>query len=127
MNQRGGLERLARRLLRHLGRGQAAQLIVNERKEFLSSGGIAARHGFENVCDISHGQDASWISYIGNAAAYIPISVSHCISEALSEVVMAFLSLKRGGVKLTISRQHMVSKLQEKEECFSSTCRSDEG
>ena len=59
VNQRRGLESVARGLLRHLDRGQAAQPLVNQRQQFLRSGDIAMRHGFENVRDVAHGKNGA--------------------------------------------------------------------
>ena len=41
MHKRGGFERLAGWLTRHLARGESAQLIINEREQFLGGFGIA--------------------------------------------------------------------------------------
>ena len=41
MHQRGGLQRVPARLVRHLARGQLAKFFVNEREQLIGGSGIA--------------------------------------------------------------------------------------
>jgi len=50
MHEGSGLERLARRKLRHADGGEFAQLLVNEREQLLRS----LRVAFENERDFAH-------------------------------------------------------------------------
>src|SRR6266481_822217 len=52
VNQGRGLESVTRSLPSHFVRGQFAQFLVNQRKQFLRGRLIAARHGFENTSDV---------------------------------------------------------------------------
>jgi hypothetical protein len=54
MNQRRGLEGLARGLLGHPGRGQTAQLLVNQRQEFFSGLGVALLGRVKNEREVTH-------------------------------------------------------------------------
>jgi len=48
------MQRLARRLIGHLARGQLAEFIVNERKQFLRGVGVALFQRTEDAGDIAH-------------------------------------------------------------------------
>ena len=54
MDKRGGLERLACRLLRHLGRREPAEFVINERQKFFGSLGVALLDPVENASDLAH-------------------------------------------------------------------------
>ena len=55
MNQRGGLQRLARLLLGHLRGRQLAQFLINQREQLISSLAIARINGMEQLGDVGHG------------------------------------------------------------------------
>jgi hypothetical protein len=54
MDQGGGLERLARRLLDQLLCRKLAQLVVDERQELLSGVGVAVLDGGQDAGDVGH-------------------------------------------------------------------------
>lgn len=54
MNQRGGLERVAGALARHLVRGQFAQLLIDEREQLIGGLRLASFNGLENARDVAH-------------------------------------------------------------------------
>ena len=54
VDQGGGLERLAGLLLRELLGGQLAELVVDQRQEFLGRLGIALLDGREDAGDVVH-------------------------------------------------------------------------
>ena len=54
MNQRGSLQRVAGRFVRHFVRSQVAEFRIKERKQFLSDLGIALLNGVEDAGDIAH-------------------------------------------------------------------------
>lgn len=56
MNKRRRLEGLARNLIRHFRCGQAAQLIVHLREQFLRDPGVAFAllHAVENASNVAH-------------------------------------------------------------------------
>ena len=59
MDKRGGLERLACRLLRHLGRREPAEFVINERQKFLGGLGVALLDAVENASNLAHGRKFS--------------------------------------------------------------------
>ena len=54
MHQRGGLQGLARRFSRHLGRGQLTQLLVNQRQQLIEGMLVAFADAFEDQSDVAH-------------------------------------------------------------------------
>ena len=55
VNERGGLQGLARGLLSHFGGGHAAQVLVNERKQLVGGGGVAVLYCLKNARYVTHG------------------------------------------------------------------------
>jgi len=55
VNQRSGLEGLAGGFVRHPGRGQLAQLFIDQREQFVGGVGIALLDGRQDVSHIAHG------------------------------------------------------------------------
>ena len=55
MHQRGGLECVAGRFVRHFVRGQPPQLLIDQWQQFVPSLGVALFHGSENLSDVVHG------------------------------------------------------------------------
>ena len=54
MDQGGGLERLTRHFPGQLVRGQAAQLVVDERQQLAGGLGVALRNGVQRLGDGIH-------------------------------------------------------------------------
>src|SRR6266508_620522 len=54
MDERGGLQGLTRGFVRHLVRGQFAQLVVNQWQQFVRSFAIALLGQSENLRDVAH-------------------------------------------------------------------------
>lgn len=54
VNECGRLESLTRRFPRHLGRGECAQFLVNQRQQFLSGFGIALLNAVEDAGEVAH-------------------------------------------------------------------------
>jgi hypothetical protein len=75
MHQRRRLKCLSRANVSHLGCREAAQLLVDQREQFVSSGGISIGHGFENLRDAAHGKDDSGAFIVGNTVSDISIFV----------------------------------------------------
>lgn len=65
VNERGGLQSLARGFAGHPVRGQSPQLIINQRQQLLRGlgialpGGLKNARGFRHACRIASGQDAT--------------------------------------------------------------------
>jgi hypothetical protein len=59
VDERGGVESLPRLLVGHVDRGEAAQLVVNERKEVRRGVPIALVDGGEDVGDVGHAQECN--------------------------------------------------------------------
>ena len=60
VDERGGLKRVARFLTRHSMRGQLAQLVVNERQQFLRCFGLTSLQPLDDGRHVAHeGQDIS--------------------------------------------------------------------
>ena len=55
MNQRRGLQSMARMLVSHLHRRQSSQFLVNQRQQFVGGFPISFLKTFENPGDIAHG------------------------------------------------------------------------
>jgi hypothetical protein len=60
VNERGGLQRLVGRFVRHFLRSQAAQLIVNKGEEPSGGLGISLFDVRQNPRDIAHGYVSLW-------------------------------------------------------------------
>jgi hypothetical protein len=54
VNERGRLQSVARRFIRHPVSGQSSKLFINQRQQFIGGFGIALLYAFQNVCDIAH-------------------------------------------------------------------------
>jgi hypothetical protein len=54
VNERGGLERLTGRFIRHPGGRQFAQLFIDERQQFVGGVGITLLDGRQEVSNIAH-------------------------------------------------------------------------
>src|SRR6058998_516182 len=56
VNERGGLQRVARRFIGHLVRSQATQFIIDQRQQLIGGGGIALLRRFKDARDVTHAQ-----------------------------------------------------------------------
>src|ERR1035441_5643287 len=54
MHQRGGLECVAGRFVRHFVRGEPPQFLIEEWQQFVPGLGVAFLHGGKNLSDIAH-------------------------------------------------------------------------
>jgi hypothetical protein len=54
MDQRSGIERLPGRLVSQLPRGQAAQVVVDQRQELRRSVRVTGRDGLQKLVDVRH-------------------------------------------------------------------------
>jgi hypothetical protein len=59
VNQGRGLEGVTRSLADHLERGQFAQFLINQRKQFVCGCGIAVSQAVEHARDVAHSQEVS--------------------------------------------------------------------
>jgi hypothetical protein len=51
----GGLQGVPGILPRHLGGGELAEFLINEREQFLCSLRLALLDGIQEACDVAHG------------------------------------------------------------------------
>ena len=56
MHQRGGLQSLVRRFVGHARRRQLAQLLIDQRKQFIGGPGIAMLDGLKNAGNVAQQQ-----------------------------------------------------------------------
>jgi hypothetical protein len=54
MHQRGGLERLTGRFVRHFVRGQPPQFLIDQWQQFVPGLGVALFHRSEDLSDVAH-------------------------------------------------------------------------
>ena len=54
VDERGGLQRLARRLVGHLARRQATKLFIDERQQLIGGSGIALFSRLKDTRDVAH-------------------------------------------------------------------------
>src|SRR6266567_3934264 len=64
MHQRCGLQRLARRLVSHLVRRQLAQLVIDQRQQFLGGLGIAGLGSLEYASRVAHALNETGAKYL---------------------------------------------------------------
>src|SRR5207249_4394449 len=98
MNESGGLKGLALRQPRHPRRSEMAQLVVNQRKQFLGGAGIALAHAVEDARNIAHASRVCLCLLAVEAKA-------ECFSPTMSYDVAAFCEsaavFRRESVALT--------------------------
>jgi hypothetical protein len=79
VNQGSGLERVSRRFIDHLARGEPAQFFVDQRQQLVGSFGIAAFNGAENLGRLTHAWrkfDATMLAKVGRIVTDILSGVS---------------------------------------------------
>ncbi len=54
MHEGGGLQGMARGFVRHLGSGQLAQLLIDQRQQFVGGLGIAVLDSLKNVSNVAN-------------------------------------------------------------------------
>ena len=66
MDQRCGLQRLARHFVRHFARGEFAEFFIDQRQQFPGRVGVAAFDGVEDLRDVAHARSRRGLRGIHN-------------------------------------------------------------
>ena len=75
MHERGGLQRLARRFIPHLVRGELPQLVVNQRQQLLRRSWITRFNLAEDLGDIVHIGSSIGIEFSLHYTSNIPLNL----------------------------------------------------